>query len=186
MAWTGEQPSSGPARPAATIELLPGDETQDPVTRLAEAFLLGYRTHSARGYLTDLRTWPGWCQQLGVHPFDVRRHHVPRGLLHHRPQPERTGQADAADEDSARSGALTALLAYDGLRIDEVLNANIVVYRYQHRHRVPRVIRKGGKVSTGPREARFQFPSSTPTTSVGPSRLAVEAQAAVARHSALQ
>ena len=50
---------------------------------------------------------------------------------------------DIAEDDSPRSGALVALLAYNGLRIDEVLSANVDDYRYQHGHRVLRIVRKG-------------------------------------------
>src|SRR4051794_25880906 len=74
--WTGRPPAAPGLDRGDAVQLLPGDQTQDPFTRLATAFLLRYRAHSARGYLTDLRAWAAWCQRLGVHPFDARRHHV--------------------------------------------------------------------------------------------------------------
>ena len=208
VAWTGSQPAMVGLDRAGAVALLPGDDAQDPFTRLAAAFLLGYRRHSARGYLTDLRAWAGWCQHLGVHPFDARRHHVDAFIRHLETQPlTRTGRPmapasiarrlsavsqlydygisvevltfspagnirrprvsedssttalnreellrllDAADADSPRSAALITLLAYNGFRIDEILSANLSDYRYQHGHRVLRVMRKGGKTSTEP------------------------------------
>ena len=40
------------------------------------AFLVGYVGNSATAYLTDLKAWGSFCAQVGVHPFDARRHHV--------------------------------------------------------------------------------------------------------------
>lgn len=57
---------------------------------------------------------------------------------------------DAADAHSSRSGALVSLLAYNGVRIDEALSANVPDYTYQRGHRVLRITRKGGRVSTEP------------------------------------
>jgi len=41
---------------------------------------------------------------------------------------------EAAEQDSLRSAALITLLAYNGLRIDEALSANVEHYSYQHGH----------------------------------------------------
>jgi integrase/recombinase XerD len=50
-----------------------------------------------------------------------------------------------ADAHSARSSALVALLAYNGLRIDEALSADVDDYSYQRGHRRLRITRKGGR-----------------------------------------
>ena len=57
---------------------------------------------------------------------------------------------DQAEAAGTRWAALVTLLAYNGLRIDEALSANVEDYRYQRGHRVLRIVRKGGKVSTQP------------------------------------
>jgi integrase/recombinase XerD len=57
---------------------------------------------------------------------------------------------DAADAHSPRSGALVSLLAYNGVRIDEALSADVTDYTYQRGHRVLRIVRKGGKAATEP------------------------------------
>jgi integrase/recombinase XerD len=57
---------------------------------------------------------------------------------------------DAADTHSPRSSALVTLLAYNGVRIDEALSANIDDYTHQRGHRVLRIVRKGGKAATEP------------------------------------
>jgi hypothetical protein len=44
--------------------------------RLALSFLLGYSGHSRRAYTNDLRSWFGWCAQIGIDPLDARRSHV--------------------------------------------------------------------------------------------------------------
>ena len=189
--------------------MLPGHDRQDPFLRLVMAFLVSYRRHSARGYMTDLRAWADWCAPHGRPP--VRRPPPPRrrlGPLGSNPNPshEQDGRwlqpqspdvcprfrsstttasastsspsppsptsrrpkvsddssttalstqellalLDVADADSPRSSALIHLLAYNGLRIDEALSANVGDYRYQHGHRVLRIVRKGGKTSTEP------------------------------------
>ncbi len=51
---------------------------------------------------------------------------------------------DAADAHSPRWGALVSLLAYNGVRIDEALAADVGDYTYQRGHRVLRTTRKGG------------------------------------------
>ena len=57
---------------------------------------------------------------------------------------------EVADSHSPRSSALITLLAYNGLRIDEALSADIDDYTYQRGHRVLRITRKGRKRSTEP------------------------------------
>jgi len=57
---------------------------------------------------------------------------------------------DTADAHSARWGALVSLLAYNGVRIDEALRADVADYTYQRGHRVLRITRKGGRSSTEP------------------------------------
>ncbi len=56
----------------------------------------------------------------------------------------------AAEEHSARSAALVSLLVYNGLRIAEVLACDVDSFTQQRRHRVLRIVRKGGKASTEP------------------------------------
>lgn len=57
---------------------------------------------------------------------------------------------DTADAHSPRWGALVSLLAYNGVRIDEALSADMADYTYQRGHRVLRITRKGGRTSTEP------------------------------------
>lgn len=57
---------------------------------------------------------------------------------------------DVADAHSPRWGALVSLLAYNGVRIDEALAADVADYSYQRGHRVLRITRKGGNKSTEP------------------------------------
>lgn len=57
---------------------------------------------------------------------------------------------DVADAHSPRSSALITLLAYNGVRIDEALSADVSDYTYQRGHRVLRIVRKGGKTATEP------------------------------------
>ena len=106
--WTGTQPAVLGLDRRDAVQLLPGDQTQDPFTRLAAAFLLGYRTHSARGYLTDLRAWATWCAHLGVHPFDARRHHVDAYVRHLDTTPlPRTGRPMAPASIARRLSAIS-------------------------------------------------------------------------------
>jgi integrase/recombinase XerD len=57
---------------------------------------------------------------------------------------------DTADAHSPRPSALITLLAYNGVRLDEALSADVSDYTYQRGHRVLRIVRKGGKTSTEP------------------------------------
>jgi len=57
---------------------------------------------------------------------------------------------DSAEAHSPRWGALVSLLAYNGVRIDEALRADVADYTYQRGHRVLRITRKGGRGSTEP------------------------------------
>ncbi len=57
---------------------------------------------------------------------------------------------DSAEAHSPRWGALVSLLAYNGVRIDEALRADVAGYTYQRGHRVLRITRKGGRSSTEP------------------------------------
>ena len=57
---------------------------------------------------------------------------------------------DAAEAHSPRWGALVSLLAYNGVRIDEALRADVGDYTYQRGHRVLRITRKGNRSSTEP------------------------------------
>lgn len=116
--WTGSQPAAPGLSRGDAVQLLPGDQTQDPFTRLAAAFLLGYRAHSARGYLTDLRAWAAWCAQLGVHPFDARRHHVDAYVRHLDATPlPRTGRPMAPASIARRLSAISQLYDY-GISVD--------------------------------------------------------------------
>lgn len=63
-------------------------------------------------------------------------------------------------EGHARFGALMSLLAYNGVRIDEVLSANIVDYTYQRGHRLLRIIGKDGRASTERLAPRPSEPST--------------------------
>jgi len=63
---------------------------------------------------------------------------------------ELVGLLDAADAHSPRWGALVSLLAYNGVRIDEALRADVADYTYQRGHRVLRITCKGGRTSTEP------------------------------------
>lgn len=56
----------------------------------------------------------------------------------------------AAEADGARSTAVVHLLVYNGLRIDEALACDVEDLTYQRRHRVLRIVRKGGVASTEP------------------------------------
>jgi integrase len=56
----------------------------------------------------------------------------------------------AAEAHGPRSAALVSLLVYNGLRIAEVLACDIEDFSHQRGHRVLRIVRKGGKASTGP------------------------------------
>ena len=51
-----------------------------------------------------------------------------------------------AEADSPRSAALIGLLTLNGLRISEVLGADVRDYGRDRGHRVLRVTRKGGEV----------------------------------------
>jgi integrase/recombinase XerD len=116
--WTGTQPAAAGLSRGDAVQLLPGDQTQDPFTRLAAAFLLGYRAHSARGYLTDLRAWAAWCARLGVHPFDARRHHVDAYVRHLDTTPlPRTGRPMAPASIARRLSAISQLYDY-GISVD--------------------------------------------------------------------
>jgi integrase/recombinase XerD len=57
---------------------------------------------------------------------------------------------DVAQADSARSGALVALLAFNGLRITEALSRDVEHLTYDEGHRVLRIERKGGKRAVTP------------------------------------
>jgi integrase/recombinase XerD len=57
---------------------------------------------------------------------------------------------EVADAHSPRASALVSLLTYNGVRIDEALNADVSDYTYQRGHRVLRIVRKGGKAATVP------------------------------------
>lgn len=57
---------------------------------------------------------------------------------------------EVADAHSPRWGALVSLLAYNGMRIDEALRADVADYTYQRGHRVLRITRKGGRTATEP------------------------------------
>jgi integrase/recombinase XerD len=54
----------------------------------------------------------------------------------------------AVSEHSRRSAVLVAVLAFCGLRIAEVLGADVRDYRTDHGHRVLRIRRKGGTVAS--------------------------------------
>lgn len=57
---------------------------------------------------------------------------------------------DVAEAHSPRYFALVSLLAYNGVRIDEALGADVDDYSFQRGHRVLWVTRKGGKRSSQP------------------------------------
>jgi integrase/recombinase XerD len=165
--WSGAVATVS-ADPLAAVERLPGSVHQNPYERLAAAFLVGYPTNSARAYLADLKAWGAWCAGVGVHPFDARRHHVDAWVraMSSEPLPrpkvsedsstvglnagELVRLLDTADAHSPRSSALVTLLAYNGIRIDEALSADVGDYTYQRGHRVLRIVRKGDRAATEP------------------------------------
>lgn len=57
---------------------------------------------------------------------------------------------EAADRHSPRAAALVCLLAYNGVRIEEALSAQVPDYTYQQGHRILRIKRKGGKIANVP------------------------------------
>jgi site-specific recombinase XerD len=63
---------------------------------------------------------------------------------------ELTRLLDAAHEDGPRSYALVSLLALNGLRVAEVLGADVGDLDHERGHRVLRITRKGGKKATVP------------------------------------
>jgi integrase/recombinase XerD len=63
---------------------------------------------------------------------------------------ELSGLIDAANKDGSRSHALVLLLALNGLRISEALQADVTDLDTERGHRVLRIVRKGGKRSTAP------------------------------------
>ena len=56
----------------------------------------------------------------------------------------------AAVADSPRSGALTTLVAYNGLRVDEALSRDVEHLGHQLGHRVLLISRKGGRDAMEP------------------------------------
>jgi site-specific recombinase XerD len=59
----------------------------------------------------------------------------------------------AAEADGPRSAALTRLLAYNGLRVDEALSRDVEHLGHQLGHRVLRISRKGGRDALEPLSA---------------------------------
>lgn len=114
--WSGV--SARPTDRTAALAQLPGRPDYDPFERLAAAFLLGYTSSTARAYRTDLSAWRQHCTDLGVHPFDARRHHVDLWirLLTTTPLP-RTGRPMTAASIARRLSAVSAF--YDhGIGVD--------------------------------------------------------------------
>lgn len=48
----------------------------DPALMAAAGFLAGYGGTTQAGYRIDLRSWWMWCEEKGLHPFNVRRPHI--------------------------------------------------------------------------------------------------------------
>lgn len=114
--WSGTVAVATDRRHA--VEVLPGDDNQDPFERLAAAFLVSYTGSTARAYLTDLKAWAQWCAGLGVHPFDARRHHVDAWIRRlSSEQLPRTGQPMAPASIARRLSAVSAFYDY-GISVD--------------------------------------------------------------------
>ena len=81
--------------------------------RLAAAFLTDYRGHTRRAYQADLQAWGQWCADLGVHPFDARRHHLAAWSDHLGSQDSpRTGRPLAASTIARHLSAVSQFYAY--------------------------------------------------------------------------
>ena len=110
--WSGTSAVAVLDRHAA-VDRLPGSPADDPYRRLVMAFLVGYPTHSARAYFSDLKAWGAWCATAGVHPFDARRHHVDAWIRVLQTQPlPRTGRPMAASSIARRLSAVSAFYDY--------------------------------------------------------------------------
>src|SRR3712207_7968430 len=67
---------------AEPLDRLPGTAADDPLLRLAAAWLVSYPTRTAAVYRRDLEAWAAWCAGLSVHPFAAERHHVDAWVRH--------------------------------------------------------------------------------------------------------
>lgn len=114
--WSGS--SAKPVDRTSAIDRLPGLPYVDPFERRAIAFLVGYTGSTARAYLVDLRAWHQHCTDMGVHPFDARRHHVDAWvrLLTTEALP-RTGRPMASASIARRLSAVSAFYDY-GIGVD--------------------------------------------------------------------
>jgi site-specific recombinase XerD len=112
--------ASVPTVRAGPLDRLPGTAADDPLLRLAAAWLLAYPTRTATVYRRDLEAWAAWCAGLSIHPFAAERHHVDAWVRHltTTPQP-RTGRPAAAASIARRLSALSSF--YDHGIAAEVL-----------------------------------------------------------------
>ena len=113
--WSGGGSTAAAATRDRTVALerLPGSGESDPFVRLAAAFLADYRGHTRRAYQGDLQAWGQWCAQLGVHPFDARRHQLAAWSDHLGSENSfRTGRPLAASSIARRLSAVSAFYAY--------------------------------------------------------------------------
>ncbi len=87
-----------PAVRPVPLDRLPGTADDDPLLRLAAAWLVGHPTNTATAYRRDLEGWAKWCARLGVHPLAAERHHVDAWVRHltTEPQPRTRRPASAA------------------------------------------------------------------------------------------
>lgn len=82
----------------------------DPAWRLAAAFLVGFRGHTRRAYFNDIRTWYGWCAEVGVHPLEAQRHHVDRWIAEQTELPQSgTGKPTSPATVARRLSCLSGL-----------------------------------------------------------------------------
>jgi integrase len=151
----------------------------DPMFRrellVVASFLAGYGTATRNSYATDLRLFADWCRDYGLNLFDVQRSHLelfvdrsPATRVR-RPKVDNVSRTMGLDRNELsafmiqagigthREHALASLLALNGLRVCEALNADIDDLGFERGHHILRIIGKGGKgaiVPLAPRTAR--------------------------------
>ncbi len=148
----------------------------DRLRLAAAAYLARYKGTSRIHVESDLRIYFGWCAEHGLDPLAAQRPHlelfvrwmqeVRGGVLEHSPAEHVRRPAVPAESPTlgfthlqfealltaARASAnrydfaLIPALGLLGLRIFEATAADIEDVGEEHRHRVPRVCGKGGKV----------------------------------------
>lgn len=93
----------------------------DPFYALAAAFLVSYPPNTAQAYTADLKAWAQRCADIGVHPFEARRHHVDNWVRHMTQTPQaRTGKPVAPATVARRLSCLTKFYEY-GIAYVELL-----------------------------------------------------------------